>query len=518
MAPQLQESKSSGRVTLKLKTSTGILGGGSITATPTAVSPPPAVPAATPTGTKKIVLKRSLTLTPAGGVPIPPATAAASQSARTPNGAASKSSAKKRTKADAESGDDVLLASVQRAPKRPKLVVVKSGGNKAARNPSIVLKHTHKAELPMHPKGEGYDSEDEDRESDPSIEEQIIFRMLPGEHCDYLRQKIEDRKIGLPAREGGADFQLKWLTGVDRRAMVTVMGTHFAAVLVDLPTITEGMKTWDKRNFMKSADICQMLLVFGQVSREEEARVLPLPVMVTKDFRWPHGLTPPMHDCVHRRFRKRLSKKEIQDKEAELERLLSEDKKAQRVRFEIIDENYREGDQEEEYDEEEEDDEDAIGEPDDSAYFGGQTGVTPAAEGDAAEFDDVEVDEELEAEIAELFKVANGAPADDPVPQADETPATARTPTPPAESPASAEASDEDEDDEEEMDNEQQAAADHARAVREDIRDLEKQVENLTQQRNAAHNAILRKRLSANIDKFNSELRLKKASIGIVDE
>jgi TATA-binding protein-associated factor Taf7 len=33
---------------------------------------------------------------------------------------------------------------------------------------------------------------------------------------------------------------------------------------VDLPCIVEGMKSWDRRGWYKSADICQMLLVLGR--------------------------------------------------------------------------------------------------------------------------------------------------------------------------------------------------------------------------------------------------------------
>ncbi len=68
------------------------------------------------------------------------------------------------------------------------------------------------------------------------------------------------------------------------------------------------------------------------------------------------------------------------------------------------------------------------------------------------------------------------------------------------------------------MDEEQQAAAEQARAIREDIRDLEKTLAELTARRNGSTNNIIKKRLSSSIEKVQSELRLKKASIGIVDE
>lgn len=181
----------------------------------------------------------------------------------TQKGRVSRPTAKKRAR-DLDDGEEDNV-------KRPKLVV-KIGGTSAkpAKHASIVLKPSQK-EAPPHSRGEGYDSEEEDREVDPVIEEEFILRMPPGEHCEYLRKMTDERKIGIPPKEGGADFQLKWLPGVERRALVAVNGTKFVGVLVDLPTITEGMKTWDKRNFMKSADICQMLLVFSTVADDAEA-------------------------------------------------------------------------------------------------------------------------------------------------------------------------------------------------------------------------------------------------------
>jgi transcription initiation factor TFIID subunit 7 len=54
-----------------------------------------------------------------------------------------------------------------------------------------------------------------------------------------------------------------------------------------------------------------MLLVSAEIADEQEARTVPLPKAMEPGYRWPHGLTPPMHDCIHRRSRKRLSKLEI---------------------------------------------------------------------------------------------------------------------------------------------------------------------------------------------------------------
>ncbi len=139
-----------------------------------------------------------------------------------------------------------------------------------------------------------------------------------------------------------------------------------------------------------------------------------------------------MHDCIHRRFRKRLSKKEIKDKEAELERLLAEDKKALSTRFQVVDENYQSQPEDEEFDDGE-DEEDALGEPDDSGYFGTQEGAMPGAiPGAGVGEDEPEIDEELEAELAELYHGGTTAINEAPAPQAEETPATATAGTPAA--------------------------------------------------------------------------------------
>jgi len=495
-------------VTLKLKTSSSFMNGTSITATPTAMSPP----VATPSG-KIIVLKRSQPPTPAGGVPILPATPS-NVVTTTQKGRVSKPTAKKRAKDDVESDDEVPLAA-RPAAKRPKLVVKTPVGlGKVGRTASIVVKQSHKGEVPIHANGEGYDSEDDEKEIDPIVEEQFILRMLPGEYCEYLSKAIADRKIGVPLKEGGADISLRWLPNAERRAVLNVNGALFAGVLVDLPTITEGMKTWDRKNFMKSADICQMLLIFARVTKDDEARTISLPKMVGKDYRWPHGLTPPMHDCIHRRFRKRLSKKEIKDKEAELQRLLDEDKKAESVKFELVDDsrNQRSPDAESAIGEEEDEDEDAFGEMEDSGYFGPQHASSmPEPEIDDAALEAEFFDEEMdEAEPAETPAVPVGA-----------TPASAATATPAAQAEASPEASDADDDDDvddDELDEDEQAEAEQVKAVREDIKDLLKQIETLEAQKQAQPNLLLRKRLDTTISKVKSELKLKQASIGEAEE
>jgi TATA-binding protein-associated factor Taf7 len=153
----------------------------------------------------------------------------------------------------------------------------------------VWLKAKVKGEPLKRPLGEGYDSDASDREDNPTIEEGFILRMFPGDDCEYLRTK----KIGFAKALGGADVHMKFFHE-GRRAAMTIRRRPYAATLVDLPCVVEGMKSWDKRGWWKSADICQMLWVFAPIKKEEETKAIPLPEIIDRGiFQYPHGLTPP---------------------------------------------------------------------------------------------------------------------------------------------------------------------------------------------------------------------------------
>ncbi|KAI9883370.1 MAG: hypothetical protein M1823_004860 [Watsoniomyces obsoletus] len=189
-----------------------------------------------------------------------------------------------------------------------------------------IIRTKFKGKVPTRELGSGYDSESSDRELDPQIEEDFFLRMTPGEDCDYLHQALRERKVGAPMRDGGADVTMKFFQRTGRRAVVTIRGRHYAAVLVDLPGVVEGMKSWDRRGWWKSADIAHMLIVIGRVATEEAALTVPLPAGVdAQTYMYPHGLTPPLRDARRRRFRKRVHTRTIEAVEEEVERLLAED-------------------------------------------------------------------------------------------------------------------------------------------------------------------------------------------------
>ncbi|KAK0632977.1 TAFII55 protein conserved region-domain-containing protein [Immersiella caudata] len=529
-----------GTSSISASTHSAVTPGGSI---PTTMSPS----VMTPSGAPKIkLIRKSQPPTPADGVPpssvlpsLNPARAAPMAASATPKptktkaGRQPKPSAKKRT--NVETDDEAPIAngtSQQSRPKKPK-ITLKPPGAGSATTPGTgklpTLKVKTAGRIPTRPLGEGYDSEAEDREVDPVIEEQFLLRMMPGEHCDYLRQAVAERKIGLSKQQGGADVAMKFLDEEGRRAMVVIQGQPYAAILLDLPTITEGMKTWDKKAMVKSADICQIMLVFAKVQNEEEAKRAPLPKAVEHGHRWPHGITPPMHDARNRRFRKRLSKLEIQNKEAEVERLLAADKEALSSKAEFVDERQTMTINEESGEEYEDEEEDAEGEAEED-YFGQ---VDVEMQDDADLFVD---DALLEAEFMDAVETP-GEPTDLATPAvATEaiTPATANTGTPAAqteESGAEADGADEeesaDEDDDEDGDDDDgddgdddgdEDRHDEVAGVKIEIATLRKVLAQYEAQLATSNMPMMRKRIEGNIKNIKSEIRLKQSAIGKTDD
>lgn len=447
---------------------------------------------------------------------------------KTKAGRQPKPTAKKRSQPDSD--EDVPLAngtSLQPKFKKPK-ITLKPPGTATTPGKLPTLKVKNAGRPPPRPLGEGYDSEAEDREIDPVIEEQFVLRMLPNEHCNLLRQAISERKIGLPKQQGGLDVYFKFLDEEGRRCMWVIQGQHYAAILLDLPTITEVMKTWDKKAMVKTADVCQMMIVFAAVKDEQEAKMAPLPNAVEHGHRWPHGITPPMHDARNRRFRKRLSKLEIQNKEAEVERLLAADKDAVSTKFEFIDDRQTAAPEQDSGEEYEYEEEDAEGEAED--YFG-DADVEMQEANDL--FDEVD-DDLLEAEFmdaadtpGEATDLATPAVGTEAI-----TPATAHTGTPAAhteESGAEADGADEEESfDDEDEDGEEDGddvdddgdedRHDEVAGVKIEIANLKKQMAQYEEQLAKSNMPIMRKRIEANIKNIKAEIRLKQSAIGKVDE
>ncbi|CAL9731885.1 transcription initiation factor TFIID subunit 7 [Monosporozyma unispora] len=216
--------------------------------------------------------------------------------------------------------------------------------------------------------GEGYDSEDSDVETDPLIESGIILRVVPDTQVDFVKNSIEAGDY--------SGISVKWLT--ERHAVVTINGYMYGAILVDLPTITEVNKSVDRKNLLKTFDVCQMLLCIKTVSSEEEVFDLQVPdsedvisnhyediideinkekitllrhhmhngnnhinsaelnKVATKSYDFNHGLTAPLYNVRNRRFRRKMNPVEFEYVESVVESLLNDDDKAEESVFELI--------------------------------------------------------------------------------------------------------------------------------------------------------------------------------------
>lgn len=424
---------------------------------------------------------------------------------------------------------------------------------------------------PVRPYGVGYDSEASDREEDPAIEEEFILRMAPGPDCDYLRQAVQERRFG-PRSEGGADVRMRFLDSEGRRSVVTIQGRHYAASMVDLPCIVEAMKSWDRRGWWKTADICQMLLVLGRVEKEEDANHYPLPTadLDEKTWQYAHGLTPPMHWVRRRRFRKRASKPAIEEVEDKVEEHLRKDEECEESHYQMIDEDYLRLEQSRHASSEgqggynmlnsagmQEDrleygSQDAEGDLDDSTgYF--ETGETTAA---GITTDDA--DDGLEADLEQAMMMDYSDAVETPdsaapggvqasqfstaaenkndIPSASSiTPSFSETQTGHTkaktniedisgdDATAAAHEDDEDEDDdddedeeedEEELDDDALEQQQELQRQREEIADLEAAIRGQETELERVQNSILKQKLSKKIQSLRADLALKRAAIG----
>ncbi|KAJ2331288.1 hypothetical protein GGH92_009272, partial [Coemansia sp. RSA 2673] len=98
----------------------------------------------------------------------------------------------------------------------------------------------------------------------PQIEEHFILRVLP-EMAPHFGRLVGERRI---------QDHLEITFRDDRNAIVRFDGASYCARLVDLPTITESYRTLDKKQMLKTADICQMLLIERRLESPDESIVL----------------------------------------------------------------------------------------------------------------------------------------------------------------------------------------------------------------------------------------------------
>lgn len=376
------------------------------------------------------------------------------------------------------------------APKRLKLTSKKPGVQ------SIRIKN--KGVVQHRPVGVGYDSEASDCEADPSLEEQFILRMLPGEDCEYLRQAINERRFDKH------EFSFKPLNREGRRAILKIRDKQYAASLVDLPCIIEGMKSFDRRGWYKSADICQMLLVLGPVTSDQEALEYPLPSEIEKPddktLQYPHGLAPPLRWVRKRRFRDRVSSRTIEQVEKAVEDLVAEDENSLfPPHFEIVDgaslsraEGFGQGEEEYgSYDEEE-----------------------PEEDGEIE--DDME--DAIAAEMEKALAGGDAGPSGGPSAEQPDTP-SAQVNTPGG-APAGESSGDESDSEggDDDLDEDQLEQQQQLQQQREEVAELEALIRAETKTWESMTNAILRNKMGRRIQELKKDLELKKVSTGMSDE
>lgn len=385
---------------------------------------------------------------------------------------------------------------------------------------------------PVRPYGVGYDSEADEAEPDPAQESQFILRMQPGPDCDLLRKSIEEKTIGKSLSQGGPGVYFRFFDREGRRAMVTIQGHSYAASMVELPTVIETMKSWNKKDWVKTADVCQMLLVLGKVSNEEEAKKYPRPSFIEPDsHRFPHGITPPMRWARKLRFRPRKSYLDVERAEAQIERLSAEDENAESTRYELVDSDHETSEEESESEEEVDEDEMMDGQH----VF--ETPVEEVDEGDLAQMlaeglmDDGEV--EVQGDDQTINALLNGQTSGvEPA-----TPATAHdvalhalsqngtitleTETA-ASTPAAVTSADDDDDDDDDADSDDDgddvddaAAQEEQRKeqLRSEIAELDKAIQANMEARDRQTNQIFKKRMQTNIDKQKADREIKRKQL-----
>ncbi|KAL9045560.1 MAG: hypothetical protein Q9214_001417 [Letrouitia sp. 1 TL-2023] len=427
------------------------------------------------------------------------------------------------------SEDEILPKTSEPLSKRLKLTA-----HKPPKSTPKNIRVKFKGRAPARPIGVGYDSEASDTEADPALEEEFILRMVPGDDCDYLRQAITERRLSI--KEGGnADVRLTFLRVDGRRAVVSIQKRLYAACLVDLPCIIEGMKSWDKRAWYKTADICQMLLVLGRIESQEDAMTYPLPKEVDeKTWQYAHGLTPPMRWVRKRRFRKRIHNRTIEAVEEEVDRLLALDEQCIESKCEVIDldrltrERSTWNEQgstgapgSEDYGED-----DAEGEEDIDEHFEPIPADEAKQDGPGEDEDELDAELKLAMEMDDEDEGQSATAATPLHPLASDNDTTSGAPTPGATKPSSGDEDSGDEDDEEEEedvddDDDDEDAKERAQALkrqREEIADLEAVIRSQEQKIANQTNNILKQKMISGLQGFKRELQVKLSAIGEGDE
>eukprot|EP00835_Amoeboradix_gromovi_P003305 NODE_213_length_14376_cov_0.499054.p5 type:complete len:302 gc:universal NODE_213_length_14376_cov_0.499054:2759-3664(+) len=162
-------------------------------------------------------------------------------------------------------------------------------------------------------------------------ERHLILR-LPESIADNVHQDINNKNYD--------DIKMEYLN--DKQGIFVYQTIAYIFKTVDLPCILEAQKTLDRKQFYKSGDISQMILVDATpINNKNEPINIEeirenLPKLERKEYIYPHGLTPPLYNARKRRFRKRTPKHEIETIEEQVKKLLERDEEADDVKYEIV--------------------------------------------------------------------------------------------------------------------------------------------------------------------------------------
>ncbi|KAI3636863.1 hypothetical protein MIR68_005130 [Amoeboaphelidium protococcarum] len=218
---------------------------------------------------------------------------------------------------------------------------------------------------------------DEDETLNP-VEEHLIFRLpryeagdvrnLPAgsyaqkivEATNKIKQMIKTRSVDIKTclKIEFKDQRRVLLTynhqaeegGDNDNAQDTV---QMCGKLVDLPCIIEAQRSFDRRQFHKISDICQMIQVekldFGRVGVSQgsienylnqyfaQSTQGAFQSSLNEDYISNSGITPPLKHCRVRRFRRRVNRRTVESIEREVARLLKEDAQSLEVVGSFID-------------------------------------------------------------------------------------------------------------------------------------------------------------------------------------
>ncbi|AQZ17943.1 TAF7 (YMR227C) [Zygosaccharomyces parabailii] len=404
--------------------------------------------------------------------------------------------------------------------------------------PGKVTKAPRLRVKPIRVPGEGYDSEASDVEDDPLMEEGIILRILPDVRAEFVKNSVESGDY--------SGISIKWKG--QRHAIVNINNTSYGAVLVNLPTTIEVNKSVDRKNLLKTLDVCQMLLCIKVIENEEDVFKLVPPdsedlvskhydeyldeindfkknffkgfnggpptdaeskyidEIILKPYDYRHGITPALYNVRNRRFRRRMGYREFDYVEQVVERLLKFDDQAEEVQYDLIDED------------------EAMRRSTSAAHLNNFNGIQNTEES-SFNFADIDEKDEDDLDLNAAFQ-SDQEDVKSSIPQNRESPGLLEE----AGDDVEQDNGDEDEEDEEEEEEEEEEEAggtekqqvnedrQHNELLKDELHELETTLTHTKTKLQKATNPLLKSRFIDSIVKLEKEVELKRKQLKLSDE